>query len=140
MVEQNELTLVEVVVHQVFVKKNLLLISGIEIMSHGKIPGSLQVGCHIAFLTGWVMEVAKIQGKEGRKPRFNAICERERWGLDRAVKTCVVCKHESWNIKFPVQGGLIHKSCQVLGDGLVADFHLAVALRVVAGGGQVMNV
>ncbi len=44
----------------------------------------------------------------------------------------VVGEHESRNVNFPVQGGLINEGCEVLGDSFVANLGLAVALGVVA--------
>jgi hypothetical protein len=91
-------------------------------------------------LTGWVVEAAKVRHKERRKPSFTAVRE-EKWrSLDGAMVTGVVSKHESRNVDLPVQGRVINKRSQVFGDGLVADFCMAVALRMVAGSGEMSNI
>ncbi len=78
------------------------------------------------------MKSAKIRCEEGGQPGFQAIGEGEGCSLNRAMITSVVSKHERRNVNFPVQGGLINESREILGDSFVANFGLAVALGVVA--------
>jgi hypothetical protein len=63
-------------VSRLLVEVGLLLICSIKVMSHSKIAGSLQAGSCVA-LTSWVMEAAKVWGKERTEPCFNALGERE---------------------------------------------------------------
>jgi hypothetical protein len=112
----------------------------LKIMSYREIPGSLKAFCNVTILTSWVVEAAEVWGKERRKPSFNAIREREGHSLDGAVKASIVGRHEGQNVEFPIQCGVVDECGQVLGDGLLADLSLAVALWVVAGRGQVANV
>ena len=86
------------------------------------------------------METAEVRSEEGGKPGFQAVGNRERGSLNGSMVASVVSEHESRNINFPVEGGLIDESCQIFGDGLVANFCLTVALGVVAGSGCVPDV
>jgi hypothetical protein len=52
----------------------------------------------------------------------------------------IISEHEGRNINFPIKGGLVDESSQILGNGLVANFCLTVALGVVAGSGCVTDV
>ena len=86
------------------------------------------------------METTEIRCEEGGKPGFQAVGNLERGSLNGAMVASVVREHESRNINFPVEGGLIDESCQIFGDGLIANLCLTVALGVVAGGGCVPDV
>ena len=78
------------------------------------------------------MKSEQVRCKERGKPGFQAIGEGERSGFNGAMITSVVGKHESRNVKFPVQGGLIDKGRKLLSDGFVANLCLTVALGMVA--------
>jgi hypothetical protein len=94
----------KVVVSRLLVEVGLLLICSIKVMSHSKIAGSLQAGSRVTLLTSWVMEAAKVWGKERTEPCFNAVGEKERHGLDRVVEASVVGKCEHQNIELPSPG------------------------------------
>ena len=55
------------------------------------------------------------------------------------MKRCVVAEHQRCQVDLPVERGVVNERVQVFLDGLVGDFGLAVALRVVGCGFQMAS-
>ena len=66
--------------------------------------------------------------------------EKERRVFDRPMERSVVGEHQRSDVVLPVQGVFTHHPAEVLGDRLVGNFGLAVALWVVGCGGGVLDV
>jgi hypothetical protein len=74
-----------------------------------------------------------------RNSGLNSEVEEVRSRFGGSVNRCVICEHERRKIQFPVEGVLLDYACEVFGDEFVEDLGLSITLRMVRGGGCVLD-